>query len=77
MESEILEGYERLDDIRTLFREYAASLNVDLCFQGFEDELQSCRAVMKSPAAGCTCPRSKVKSPDASRSGALKAGAAR
>lgn len=32
---------EDLDALRAIFREYAASLNVDLCFQNFERELAS------------------------------------
>ncbi len=40
MHVEIVEGYDRLNDIRTLFREYERSLDVNLCFQRFEEELQ-------------------------------------
>jgi len=32
---------EQYDETRTIFREYAGQLGVDLCFQGFEDELRA------------------------------------
>lgn len=35
-----VQGGEQLDEIRKLFRAYSESLEIDLCFQNFEEELK-------------------------------------
>ena len=36
---QVLEGTDQIDQVRALFKEYASSLDIDLCFQNFETEL--------------------------------------
>jgi len=36
---QVLEDTDQIDQVRALFKEYASSLDIDLCFQNFETEL--------------------------------------
>lgn len=49
MNIQIKLAYESLDDIRVLFKEYAQSLEVDLCFQDFNQELETLPGKYASP----------------------------
>jgi putative acetyltransferase len=46
------EGADALSLVRQLFVEYAASLDVDLAFQGFDDELAGLPGAYARPAGG-------------------------
>ena len=43
------DGADLLDETRAIFRDYAASLAVDLCFQNFEDELATLPGDYRTP----------------------------
>ena len=50
-----------LDEVRTFFREYHAELDIDLCFQGFNQELASLPGkydpILICPGQGCVALR--------------------
>jgi putative acetyltransferase len=52
MEIKELENYESTEEIKTIFLEYAQSLNIDLCFQHFEEELADLKKLY-APPTGC------------------------
>src|SRR5437868_4869026 len=43
---------EHIQTVRTLFREYADGLGIDLCFQNFEQELQTLPGAYAPPEGG-------------------------
>lgn len=52
MEIKELENYEATQSIKEIFLEYSQFLNVDLCFQGFEQELADLKKLY-APSSGC------------------------
>ena len=49
MNIRIIRGTNHLNKVRQLFKEYANSLNIDLCFQDFEQELDELPGKYEEP----------------------------
>jgi putative acetyltransferase len=46
---EIKSAFDRLDEVRTLFKEYHKHLGVDLCFQNYDEELANLPGYYQNP----------------------------
>lgn len=46
---DVTEDFERMDDVRALFTEYASEIGIDLGFQGFEQELAELPGCYEAP----------------------------
>lgn len=58
---QVLEGTDQIDQVRALFKEYASSLDIDLCFQNFETELANLPGDYAPPRGALFIARSTQK----------------
>ena len=58
---QVLEGTDQIDQVRALFKEYASSLDIDLCFQNFETELANLPGDYAPPRGALFIARSMQK----------------
>jgi hypothetical protein len=57
-------AYDAIDDVKTLFKEYAVTAKADFCFQDFDRELLTLPGSYDLPDGRIYTPMTAVRQPD-------------